>query len=353
MNKKRLGSLRSALRKNSLDALLVTKKENVFYLSGFQGQGVLLIAPSRDNYLITDTRFAQEASEKCTGFNLELVDKPGQKLLQNLITKTKIKRLGFESKWLSHHEYGKFSNALRKTRLVPTRRIIEDLRIVKDAYELSCIKKAISITKKGFDYIKRIAKKPGMTEQGAAVEIDNFLRSAGSEKNAFETIVAGRHNSSHPHAHTSKKKLANRGPILIDMGCVYRGYHSDLTRMLFIGKIVATFRSTYRIVKEAQQKAIKKIAPGVRISEVDHTARQHIANKGFGKAFIHGLGHGIGLEIHESPGISGTSKALLKPGMVFTVEPGIYIPSWGGVRVEDIVAVTKNGCEILTKGIAK
>ena len=351
MNRKRLNTLKRVLRKKGLGTALITKKENVFYLSGFRGDGSLLITPAGNNYLITDSRFTQEALEGAGNFKVEITENPGAATLKLLTKKDNIRSLGFESQWLSHHNYSRLKTDLKNVRMRPTKNLVEDIRIVKDLTELSSIKKAISITKKAYCHVKRVIKKPGITEKKTAIEIDRFLRFAGSEKSAFETIVATRANSSRPHAHVSTRKLAKNGPVLIDMGCVYKGYHSDLTRMLFIGKIGDKFRSVYKIVKEAQGRAIKSIKPGARISEIDRAAREHIASKGFGKAFLHGLGHGIGLEIHEAPGISAGNNNRLKPGMVFTVEPGIYIPGWGGVRVEDIALVTRTGCTILTKGI--
>lgn len=352
MNQKRLNLLRNKLTDNDLDALLVTKKENVFYLTGFHGEGVLLITSKNNHHLLTDSRFAEEASLKHNEFKIDIVNDSFVKSLKNIAKKEKVKRLGFESEWLSYQGFRRFFSGLKGIKLVPKKNLVEHIRIIKDSCELDYITKAISIIKKAHLYIKNKVTS-GETEEGLSIKIDSFMRSHGAEGSAFRTIVASGANSSHPHAISSSKKLSKGEVVLVDMGCVYKGYYSDLTRMFFLGKISDTLKSIYSIVKTAQNKALKITKPGVRMSTIDNEARQHIIAKGFGKNFIHSLGHGIGLEIHEQPVISKKDTSLLKPGMVFTVEPGIYIPGLGGVRLEDMVLVTKTGCEILTKGITK
>jgi len=353
MNQKRLNLLHNKLIDNELDALLVTKKENVFYLTDFYGEGILLITSKNKHHLLTDSRFAEEASSlKHKEFKIDIVSDSFVKSLKNIAKKEKVKRLGFESEWLSYQGVRRFSTGLKSIKLVPKKNLIENIRIIKDDYELDYITKSISIIKKAHLYIKNKITS-GVTEEGLSIKIDSFMRSHGAEEIAFRTIVASGVNSSRPHAISSSKKLSKGEVVLVDMGCVYKGYYSDLTRMFFLGKISDTLKSVYTIVKTAQNKALKIIKPGVKISTIDNEARQHIIAKGFGKNFIHSLGHGIGLEIHEQPVISKKDTSLLKPGMVFTVEPGIYIPGLGGVRLEDMVLVTKTGCEILTKGIPK
>ena len=352
MNTKRLQSLRKVLENNGLQALLVTKRENVFYLSGFRGEGVLLIALDGEGYLITDPRFTQEADEEIKTFKTESTDGLWVKAVGKIVKRERIKRLGFESEWLSHSDFVRLSSGLGGIKPIPKQNLIEAMRMFKDKTELACLRKAASIIKKTFFYIKGVIK-PELSGGTVAAEIDVFMRSHGAARSAFQTIVAGSPNSSCPHAPASKKKFAKNEAVLVDMGCVYKRYYSDLTRMLILGKISAKFKSVYKTVRVAQDKALKKIKAGVRISEIDNEARQHIANKGLGEFFIHGLGHGIGLEIHELPLISKKNRELLRPGMVFSVEPGIYIPGWGGVRLEDMVLVTETGCEVLTGDIPK
>lgn len=349
---KRLAALRKRLKASGLDAIFVSKIENVFYFSGFSGEGALLISADGDNHLITDSRFTEQASGKLPGFKTAPVNGSWPEVLKKLVKKGQIKKLGFESKSISHLNFKKLAATLKKTKVVPDFDIIQGMRMFKDEGEICYLKKSVSIIKRAYSFVKKIVR-PDVTEEALSAKIDSYLRCGGAEKSSFRTIVAANPRSSHPHASPSKKRLGSPSAVLVDMGCVYKGYFSDLTRMIFLGKIGAKFKAAYSIVNTAQEKAFKKIKPGAQFSAIDREARSYIAAKGFGKFFIHGLGHGIGLEIHESPTIAQKSKGVLKPGMVFTVEPGVYVPGWGGVRVEDIALVTATGCEVLTRDIPK
>ncbi len=353
MNKKRLHSLQGTLKKNNLDGFLVKDKRNVFYLSGFRGEGLLFVPRGGRPRLITDARFTGEARDTLKGVSITETNGSWQDVLEGLIKKMKVRRLGLESESVNYRDLKKLDLLPAKIKLIPKSDLILRIRSIKDKREIGLIKEAISIIKDTFFYIRQIIS-PELTEEGLAARIDSFMRLEGAERASFPTIVAGGRRSAYPHATVSKMTLGTKtGAILVDAGCVYRGYHSDLTRTFFLGKISAKFKSLYNTVKQAQEKAIAKIRPGVRIKDIDSAARSHIAKKGLGRFFTHGLGHGIGLDIHELPVISKKEDQRLKPGMVFTVEPGVYIPGRGGVRIEDIALVTDKGCEILTKGIPK
>ncbi len=353
MLKRRVESLRTTLRKKGLDGLLVKKDENIRYLSGYNAQdSARLIITHRRNVLVTDARFKEAAEKKAREFDLKITDRSLYNALKEALKKEKVKSLGFESDHTCYTSYFGLKTNLKKTTLLPTRWLIESLRAVKDDGEISLIKKAVSITQKACLHAKKTIK-PAMTGSDLAAAIDNKMRLNGALSPAFRTIVAQNPYSSHPHAEPTEKAFGKNSAVVVDTGAVYKWYNSDLTRMLFLGTISTKFKHIYNILKAAQQKAIDIIAPGIKISAIDRAARQYIASKGYGSNFLHGLGHGIGLEIHEGPNISSTSKRVLLPGMVFTVEPGIYIPGWGGLRVEDMVLVTKNGCEVLTNDIPK
>ena len=351
--KRRVGSLRATLRKKGLDGLLVRKDENIRYLSGFSAQdSARLIVTRGRNVLVTDARFKEAAEKKAGEFDLKITERSPYDALKEALKKEKVSSLGFESDHTCYTSYYGLKANLKKVALLPTRGLIESLRAVKDDGEISLIKKAVSITGKAYLHAKKIIK-PAMTGGSLSAAIDNQMRLNGALGPAFRTIVAQNPYSSHPHAEPTEKAFGKNSVVVIDTGAVYKWYNSDLTRMLFLGRISTKFKHIYNILKAAQQKAIDTIAPGIKISAVDRAARQYIAGKGYGRDFLHGLGHGVGLEVHEGPNISGTNKGVLLQGMVFTVEPGIYIPGRGGLRVEDMVLVTKNGCEVLTDDIPK
>jgi len=306
----------------------------------------------KDDFIITDARFKEQAEKETPGFKLILIGGSRYDAVKSIVKKNRIKNLAFESDWINFTDYRLLKNKLKSAALLPSKDIIENLRIIKDADEISLIKRAVVIARKAFLCAKdRI--RPGLNAEKLAVFIDNAIRREGASRPAFQTIVAQNPYSSQPHAVTTKKPFIRGSAVVVDLGARYKGYNSDLTRLLFLGRISSKFKLIYNIIKTAQRLAIDKARPGVRISEVDKAARQYIAKKGLGRHFLHSLGHGIGLEIHELPRISGKAKGVLVPGMVFTVEPGIYIPGLGGLRVEDMVVVREKGCEVLTGDIPK
>jgi len=343
----RIQKVKKILERLELDAILVSNPSNIYYLSSFSGHDSYLLITKEDDYVITDFRYTQQAKKEADGF--EVVDLPSSlfKKTANLIERLKLKRIGFESAYMSVKEAQVLSSASNR-RLHPTFGLIEKLRIIKDEQELKLIKKAASLAR---FTSKEISKelKAGKTEKEIAARIDFLAKTRGGDGPSFSTIVASGASASMPHAQPTAKRIRASEPIIIDFGVRFKGYSSDLTRSSFVGKIDERFKLIYSIVSAAQTKAIDKIKPGIKISDIDKAARSYILKKGFDKYFGHALGHCIGIDVHELPSINSKNHSILKEGMVFSVEPGIYIPGWGGVRIEDMVLVTRKGCEVLTK----
>jgi Xaa-Pro aminopeptidase len=312
------------------------------------------LASKKGNIYFTDSRYIQEAKSALKGIaSLKKINGSVFKLVADACLSLGLKRVAFEERNLAFAEYKKIKEALgRKALLVPTHSLIEELRQIKEPEELEKLRNAIAITAKAFKFIENLIAS-GKREIEIAGEIERFIRYEGASRVSFDIIVASGPNSSFPHHISSQRKLENNEPVLLDIGVEYLGYKSDLTRVFFLGKINNLRRKIYDIVLEAQRLAIKKIKPGQNIAEIDQASRGYITQKGFGKFFGHNLGHGVGLEVHESPHISGNERNTLKPGMVFTVEPAIYLPGKFGIRIEDMVLVTRHGCEVLSGAVNK
>jgi len=348
MNPKAISQLRKELAKQKLDGLFVAKEVNVSYLSNFKGQGQLLITPTK-KILLTDSRFVEQARQKVRSFQIH--SRPSFCSLADdvlgLSKKLKVKRLGFEASGVSYRFYRTLKNSLKGIQLVSTTNIIENIRAIKTPAEIKLIKKAASLALISFAFAKKIIK-PGKTEIEIARKVRSFMRTQGAEDAAFEIIVASGKRSSLPHAPLTNRKIRKNEPVLVDLGCRISGYNSDLTRMVFLGKIRGKLKRSYEVVYQAQQQAISAVKAGKRANQIDKIARQYIVRAKLGEFFGHATGHGIGREVHENPAISPKNKGILREGMVITVEPGIYLPGLGGVRIEDMVLVTKKGHEVLT-----
>jgi Xaa-Pro aminopeptidase len=343
----RIERTRRDLARLNLDALLVSNPSNIFYLSNFPGHDSLLLITRSADYIITDFRYEEQA--RAAGGNFIVAAQPGNRFKKaaDIINNTGILKTGFES----HHITVKQEDILRAkiaADISPVSDIIEKIRQQKDADEVNRIKASAEIIKRVFKLVKKDIKK-NVTEKEIAARIDCLIRTLGAESTAFHTIVLTGENSSLPHGTPSDRCIKSGQPIVLDFGARLNGYSSDLTRTIFVGKICRYINSIYNIVESAQQKAIEKIKPGIKIADIDKAARSYIYNKGFGKYFGHATGHGIGLDVHELPGINSKNHAKLKEAMVFSVEPGIYIPGSFGVRIEDMVVVTNNGCEVITR----
>jgi len=347
MNEKRLKALRNRLREEGLEGLLVKGEANIYYLSGFSGQDSLLLVTPDELFLITDFRFVEEAREEAP--EAKIVRRRGS-LFGAAATKArrlKLKRVGFEANFFSYGDF-ELLTSKDKRRFVPVVGLVEGLRQRKDAGEIKMIKTATAAAERALLRLKQIIH-PGATEKEIADELEMLLRREGAGGSSFPIVVATGKRASLPHARPSEHRIRENEAVLVDWGARFNFYNSDLTRLIFMGKISKKMRRVYETVLEAQRRAIETIRPGAEIKEVDRAAREYIVSQGFGSRFGHGLGHGIGLEVHEAPTIGPKSKGRLRVGMVFTVEPAVYIPGWGGVRIEDMVRLTRTGCEVISR----
>jgi Xaa-Pro aminopeptidase len=343
----RLTFLREKL--GDLDALIVTNPQNRRFLTGFTGSaGVCLLSRSHA-YLATDFRYYTQVEEECRDFELVQAGYDFLGSLPGILKKMNARRVGFEAAHLSVSEFDSYKEAAPDVIWVPTKDLVEDLREVKSVAEIETLRHAVKVTDYAFSRALQ-ALKPGITEKALQWAIRKALYDIDGREPAFDIIVAAGPASAKPHAHPSQTPIPAGVPIVIDMGALVEGYHGDMTRTVVLGEPDETFRKLYEIVLDAQKAAIAGIRPGPNGRDIDALARNRIAEAGYGDHFGHGLGHGVGLHIHEMPRFSSrASDAPLKKNMVITVEPGIYLPDWGGIRIEDIVVVTETGCEILTE----
>ena len=331
-----------------IDALLVSGLPNIRYLTGFTGDNAQLLIIPGSQTLFTDPRYTIQASEECT-CPVKIHSKgPLDQAVAEAVRRKKLKRIGFEASRITYDVYLRLKQALPLgATLKPVGGVIEKLRMIKSDAEIERIRRSVLTNSRALE--KTIPSiRPGISEAALAAELEYQMRRFGGEKAAFETIVAAGDRSALPHARPTNKKLASDELLLIDMGTCQDGYMSDMTRVLFLGRPNKKVTDMYRAVQEAQLAGIDAVRPGATAAQVDHKARRTLELAGYGKAFVHSTGHGLGLEIHESPRLGKTDKTRLEPGMVITIEPGAYIRGFGGVRIEDTVLVTKNGCEVLT-----
>ena len=349
--KNRLEHLRSILIEKKVGALWISQPDNLFYLSGCEGlEGYLLITAEKA-VIATDFRYIEQAQRQSPDFTIFQISGKMADWLPQLMSGEHVQTLGFESNHLAFATYQQWAQTLKNTNLqitpVETSGLIDSLRMVKDAVEIVNITQAVQITDKVFAYIEEVLR-PGMTERALAWEIEKYLRQNGSQPVPFELIVAAGPNSALPHARPSDYSIHTGEPIVIDIGAKVNHYASDLTRTLFIGRPDDTFKKVYQTVLEAQEAAISGIRSGMTGIEADSLARGVISRKGYGDAFGHSLGHGIGLVTHEKPTVGPGSTDVLNEGMVFTVEPGIYLSGWGGVRIEDDVIIENGKSRVIS-----
>jgi len=345
----RRDKLRRLLRKSGAKSILVTNETNVSYLTGFTGDSSFLLLDSDGEVVLSDSRYTTQLEEECPGLKLE-IRKPGTttwELAQRVIKKSKLSRLAIEADSLSVSQLDELAEELPKIEFVKTSGLVEGLRAIKDKEEIAAIRHAVDLAEKAFAVIKASIR-PELTERQIAFDIENQIRSFGGDACAFDPIVAVGPRAALPHATPGHYRVEESDLLLVDWGALARQYRSDLTRVLATGKISPKLERIYGVVLKAQLAGIEAIRPGALLKDVDAAARKVIADNGHDRHFGHGLGHGIGLEIHESPKIAANFEGELKAGMVVTVEPGIYLPNWGGVRIEDDVLVTRGGHEVLS-----
>jgi Xaa-Pro aminopeptidase len=347
MNKSRIARLREALNSDSLDAFLVSSPQNIRYLSGFTGSHALCIVTPREAHFVTDGRYAQQSKGEIKGFRRTITV---ASLLEGTVRKQLLngcRRVGFESHHLSFAQYRALKRALPGVSFVPTSEVIEKIALVKDPDEIRAMRKAIAISDRTFlEILPQI--RAGIREVDIAAEISFRQRSLGAERDAFDPIVASGKRGCEPHARPSKKRLRSGECVTLDFGAVVQGYHSDLTRTIALGSLSRRWREMYTTVLDAQRVAIAGAKGGMRAKDLDAIARRRVRVAGYGRYFIHGLGHGIGHRLHERPRISALSADVLEAGSVVTIEPGVYITDMGGVRIEDEVLLTTAGCRLLT-----
>lgn len=351
----KLNSLRQKFDQDDLglDAILISSPENRRYMSGFTGSAGWLLISRDDATLATDFRYVEQAGKQSPDFRIHRTA-PGLGWFPEWTAEHNVKRIGFESDDVTislHNAFRKAADESETTNhpeLVPTSGIVEQLRVYKDADELALLAKAIEIADEAIDEVApRI--EPGVTEEGVAWELEKAMRERGAEMISFDTIVGAGANGALPHHRADDTVIKPNDAIVIDMGAKYEGYCSDLTRTIFVGEPDAKFRRIYDIVLQAQLAAEERVRAGMTGEEADAIARDIIAEAGHGDDFGHSLGHGVGLAVHEFPRLGPRAEDTLEDGMVFTIEPGIYLPGWGGVRIEDIVVMENGRARVISK----
>ncbi len=352
----RLERLRERLGDVGVDALLVTSLVNVRWLTGFTGSAGVLVVGSARVVLATDGRYRTQSADQVAAAGVaDVVDiavggLEDQAAAIVAAVSPEGRRVGFEATQLTVSAHEQWATRLSGSTLVPTRGVVEDLRVAKDAGELARMERAASIADAALADVLPALSEAGMTERRFAAELDHAMRLRGAEEPAFETIVAAGERSAMPHARPGSDPIRPGDAVVVDFGAVYDGYRSDMTRTFCVGgEPAGELAVVFSLVAEAQAAGVAAVAPGVTAGAVDAVCRDRIASAGYGERFEHGTGHGVGLEIHEAPSVAPGSTAILTPGTVVTVEPGVYLPGAGGVRVEDTLVVTEVGARALTR----
>lgn len=348
--KARVEKLRQELPEKGLEAVLISNAHNRSYLSGFVGTaGFLLITP-QEAILATDFRYVEQASLQAPDFKIHRIEGEVEKWFPGLAAQVGVQRIGFEAEDVSFATHRRLKDAVAEARveLVPTDGLVEQLRAIKDDAELGHIQRAIALADAAFEHVAA-GMRPSMTERQVAWELERFIRENGGEGVSFELIVAAGPNGAKPHHHPTDRPIGRGEPVVMDLGAIAGGYCSDLTRTVCMGEPDSTFEKIYDIVLGAQLAAIATVGVGMTGEQADGLARKVILEAGYGDNFGHGLGHGVGLEIHEHPRLGKASSDVLKDGMVVTIEPGIYLTGWGGVRIEDMVVLENGRARVLTR----
>ncbi len=355
--KQRIAGLRKKMAEKNMDTIIILSDENRMYLSGYTGvdgsyneTAGMLIITKNDLILACDPRYDTQAEKEAPLYSIICYEKNFAEKLPEILKSVNASKIGFESERLTLNNYNAINKELKNAQvnieIIPDNDMLKNLRIIKDEYEIATIKKALKIAEESFLQLKKLIK-PGMTEKQVAWTFEKIMRENGADALSFDVIMAGGKNSALPHAIPSNRKINNNEPLIIDFGVRLDGYCSDTTRTLIMGKPTDEFEKIYNIVFQAQKMAIEKIKPGVKASSIDKIARDYIDNTEYKGRFGHGLGHGVGIVIHEAPRLSRLDDSILEPGMIVTVEPGIYVPGWGGIRLENMIQVTNTGANVL------
>lgn len=355
---KRIKKIQAGLRRKKIDAILITQPHNRRYLSGYtaadhdigESSGALLIPARNTPLLLTDFRFQIQAKQEVKGMQVVLYHKGQLALLKALLPALGITSLAFESHYTLYAVAEKLQTMAKKLSIAlhPTDGIVEKMRLIKDKKEIEKLRRSVHLNEQVFQEIYKTIT-PGQTEIDVALALESTMRRKGAEAPSFESIVATAERSALPHAVPGPVKIVKNKPLMIDMGLILDGYCSDMTRTFAVGKASKKYLKIHRLVRKAQKAGIRKIRAGVSAAAVDKAARDIIADGGYGKYFGHALGHGVGLAVHEEPRLGARNRKHLKAGMIVTVEPGIYLPGWGGVRLENMVVVREDGCELLNQ----
>ncbi|MFI8676003.1 M24 family metallopeptidase [Bacillus thuringiensis] len=343
----RMTNIQKQLHNYGIDGLLITKKENRQYATNFTGSaGVVLIAAHKAIF-ITDFRYVDQAKTEIKAAEIIMHKGNLEEEVANQVSKLNIQKLGIEDNNMTLQQFKKLQKYIH-TEMVPVCEIIEDIRLIKDTSEIETMKIAATIADEAFHHIVTFLK-PGISETDVRDELEFFMRKKGATSSSFQIIVASGVRSSLPHGVASNKIIERGDIVTLDFGALYDGYCSDITRTVAIGEPSEEFQKIYNVVREALKRGTEAIKPGETAKSIDDITRNYITEHGYGQYFGHSTGHGLGLEIHEPLRLSQESKATLQEGMVVTVEPGIYIPNWGGCRIEDDIVITKDGYDVITK----
>lgn len=350
----RLEKFRVLLKSRGLSAFLLTHPANISYLTEYQSRDSFLLVSASAAVYFTDSRYIMEASGVLSSqVDIQPLSGDFFSVFEKTVKRLWVRRIGFEQAHLSYAFYMKLRKAAGAGRaLVAAGGLVEGMRLIKEKKEIEAIRRAVGITGRAYALIRRVLR-PGITELEVVGELERIIRREGAEASSFDIIVASGANASFPHHLSGRRKLRSGECVVIDMGVRFHGYSSDLTRTFFLGKINSLVQRVYDCVRHAQDEALSLIKPGVSAALIDRAARSYIARQGYGEYFGHNLGHGVGLEVHEAPSISRLSSSQISPGMLFTIEPGIYLPDRFGIRIEDMVLVTRKGKEVLSGFIHK
>jgi Xaa-Pro aminopeptidase len=342
----RIERVQSLLEETGLDGCILKGMDNIFYLTGFRGSEGSLFVTRGDVVLVVDFRYMTHAREVTRDIHIEEI-RPKRDAIYDLCTKYRISKLGFDGAHVPYNTYKLWAENLVGISLVPMNNAIEEIRKAKEPEEITAIMAAIETATKAFSDVLGLVK-PGSTEKEIADELDHAMRRRGAQGPSFETIVASGPRGALPHAEPSDRKLEEGDTVIIDYGAAVAGYCSDETVTICLGEIPDKLSEIYTIVNDARKLGIGKARAGTAISQLDSIVRGYIEEHGYGDFFRHGVGHGVGIAVHEAPGINSVAKGILEENMVVTIEPGIYLPNIGGVRLEDMVLITEDSPQVLT-----